>query len=325
MAKLGATVIDVTVPDLIRLLEGSSVIDFEFKADLAEYLAGVPTAPIHTLGEILDRGLYHSALERTFRRRNAAPDRDSPEYRNAMARRDDLRAGVLRLMDAERLDALVYPSMKRKPAPIGETQRGSNCLLSASTGFPALSLPAGFTEDVLPVGVELLGRPWSDARLLALGYAYEQVARHRMPPPRVPALVRGRQPEPLSWEVAASGNEAVPSSTGKGKARALFSFDGLAQMLRYSIEVSDVEEHEVLFAGIRRAPKGKNGPVVFTLSSRPLRKLSGTLELSAALRRDLVDGQLYLCVSAGAGLQRELRAQLILPNSGDRRLNPRIQ
>ena len=58
-------------------------------------------------------------------------------------------------MEEQKLDALLYPTMKRKPARIGEPQGGSNCQLSASTGFPAISMPAGFTGDGLPVGNNL--------------------------------------------------------------------------------------------------------------------------------------------------------------------------
>ena len=50
---------------------------------------------------------------------------------------------------------------------------GSNRALSPMTGFPALTVPAGFTTDVLPVGLEFLGRPFTEAMLLNFAYAYE--------------------------------------------------------------------------------------------------------------------------------------------------------
>jgi amidase len=58
---------------------------------------------------------------------------------------------------------------------------GSNCQLSANSGLPAITTPAGFTADGLPVGVELLGRAWSEPQLIKLAYAYEQATRHRPP------------------------------------------------------------------------------------------------------------------------------------------------
>jgi len=42
------------------------------------------------------------------------------------------------------------------------------------TGLPALSLPCGFTSDHLPVGLEIVGPAWAEARVLQAGYAYEQ-------------------------------------------------------------------------------------------------------------------------------------------------------
>ena len=65
--------------------------------------------------------------------------------------------------------------MREPPSIIGQPQRGSNCSLSANTGLPALSIPAGWTGG-LPIGLELLGRSLDDARLIALGYAYEPVS-----------------------------------------------------------------------------------------------------------------------------------------------------
>jgi len=118
--------------------------------------------------------------------------RNRREYLEALLDRQRLRQSVLALMARERLDALIYPSIRRVAAPLGEPQPGSNCALAANTGLPAVSLPAGFTAAGLPVGIELLGVPWSEARLLSFGYAYEQVARQRVPPPLAldPAPVR---------------------------------------------------------------------------------------------------------------------------------------
>jgi amidase len=73
---------------------------------------------------------------------------------------------------------------------IGEMQIGTNCQLSANSGLPAITVPGGFTADGLPVGVELLGRAWSEPELIKFAYAYEQATRHRRPPDSTLALDR---------------------------------------------------------------------------------------------------------------------------------------
>jgi Asp-tRNA(Asn)/Glu-tRNA(Gln) amidotransferase A subunit family amidase len=73
--------------------------------------------------------------------------------------------------------------------PVADDDRlGNNRQLSPILGFPTLTVPAGFTTDGLPVGIEFMARPFAEAMLLQLGYAYEQGTRGRMPPASTPAL-----------------------------------------------------------------------------------------------------------------------------------------
>ncbi len=62
---------------------------------------------------------------------------------------------------------------------------GNNRRLSPVLGFPALTVPAGFTADGLPVGLEFMGREFSEPLLFRLAYAYEQGTRHRSLPRRL--------------------------------------------------------------------------------------------------------------------------------------------
>lgn len=313
MKKHGATVVDLTIPDLNELLRDSSVIDFEFKGDLADYLAARPTAPVRSLGEILQKGLYHTALEATFKRRNNTKGRDSDEYRSALAKRKAIQEAVLKAMDDAKLEALVYPTIRRKAARIGDAQAGANCQLSASSGFPALSVPAGFTDDGLPVGLELYGRPLSDARLVALGFAYEKASPHRRPPSRTPAL--GMKAQPLTFEITAIGGEVVPSVTTKSAAKARLTFNPMTNELSYTITVSDLKPDDVLFANLHRAPKGQNGPVVVIVSNRGFKEISGAQVLSEADRRSLMSGHLYLNLATRKNPAGELRAQITVAAS----------
>ncbi len=144
----------VEIPGLDSILSGSSLIGLEFKWDLIDYLAATPAAQVSSLQDILDRGLYHVRLEANFRRRAATEERDTAAYDRAMAKRAAARVAVLATMDELSLDAVAYPTIRRRAARIGDPQRGSNCQLSATTGLPALSVPAGFTDAGRPTGLE---------------------------------------------------------------------------------------------------------------------------------------------------------------------------
>ncbi|MFZ2006321.1 MAG: amidase family protein [Stellaceae bacterium] len=191
MRGLGAAVEEVAIPGLRDLLNdrmgGLLVLVQDFKADLNAYLASRPTAPLRSLAGALASGKVHPA-ETLMRASEAVETRETGEYWEHVAKRERVRLAVLQAMAEARLDAFVYPTMRRKPALIGKPQVGINCRLSAVTGLPSLTVPAGFTPDGLPVGVELLGRPWSEGLLLKLGYAYEQATHHRRPPASTPLL-----------------------------------------------------------------------------------------------------------------------------------------
>ena len=286
MSDAGAEVIDIEIPGLDSILSGSSLIGHEFKWDLIDYLAATPGAPVGSLQDILDRGLYHIQLEATFRRRATTLQRDSAAYRRAIAKRAAARDAVLATMDDLSLDAMVYPTIRRRAAQIGDPQRGSNCQLSATTGLPALSVPAGFTRAGLPTGMELLGRPLEDARLLALGFAFEQSVQPRHAPARTPPLEDGRAPEPVTFEVAVQG--------GRAAALVLFSWDVATSALSYEATISGIPVEEIRGVGLHRAQTNQEGGIIYRLSGPIDRRASGTITLNAGDREALMGGDLYL-------------------------------
>jgi amidase len=188
MKDAGAEIVEVTMPGLDTLMQRAGVIDYEFKPDFEEFMAGFANAPVKSVQEIIDRRLYHMAIDGSINRRNANGSRTSAAYVAAMARRGMARAAVERVLDSLRLDGIAYPTARRKPSVIGQPQPPNTCQLSAVTGLPAIAMPAGFTADSLPVGLEILGRTLSDAHLVALAFAYEQRVRPRRAPKTTPAL-----------------------------------------------------------------------------------------------------------------------------------------
>jgi amidase len=188
MRSLGAEIVEVEIPDLESLLAGTSLIDLEFKWDLMDYLARTPDAPVRSLAEIVALDAHHPAVDGVLRRSDRHEARESEPLWETHRRRAELTRVLIDYLDENRLDALAYPSIRREAASIGEPALGSNCQLSAATGTPALAIPAGFSNSGVPVGLELLGRHWDDARLLAIGFAWEQAAQPRRPPATTPPL-----------------------------------------------------------------------------------------------------------------------------------------
>lgn len=288
MKARGATIVDVTVPGLDSVINRASVIDYEFKYDLIDYLAAIPNAPIKSLGEILDRGLYDVALEAGLRRRERNGTRDSDAYRTALAQRSAARDLIISFLEANKLDALVYPTLTRKAAIIGEPQRGATCQFSAVTGLPALSIPAGFTADGLPIGVELLGQPLSDPRLVALAFDYEQATHPRRPPSTAPPLQNGVPPAPARYTATIRNKSTVVSGS--------FAFDPTQRTLRYSVAVRGPDNERVLGISIDRDSAGKKGPILHHLSNPEVTKTSGFIKFGESDRRDLLAGHLSLVV-----------------------------
>jgi amidase len=299
MGGLGAEIIEVTIPDFDSLLAASSVINYEFKWDLIDYLARVPRAPVTSLREIIDQGMHHEALDATFRIRDTVQARDSEAYRKAVTKQQLLRSRLIALMDSLKLDALVYPTMQRRPAMVGEPQAGSTCVLSSHSGFPALAIPAGFTNDGLPVGLELLGRPFSDTRLVALAYAFEQAPGgvRRRAPSTTPPLIDARAPAPAIYTARA------------GSATARLTYDAVRSELRYDVRVTPAAVPRSQGVVLQRtdAPGAADARarrrVVHRLAGPGMAAARGSLALSDIDRRALVEGRLSLVyVSSDAPL-----------------------
>jgi len=289
LKQAGAEPIDVVVPGLDDLLRDGSLIGPEFKFDLAEYLARHPDAPVKSLAEILDRGMYHRALEQTFRTRNAVEKRGTEAERRARIKRLALRNAVIAVMDEQRLSAIVYPTLTRKPARIGDAQLGTNCTLSAHSGLPALGIPAAWTEDGLPIGVDLLGRPWSEAELLSIGLGMEQTLKVRRAPFSTPPLVDGKAPAPRALQ-----NTFVDKAGALATMRA--EYDQVRSRLTYQVGIPKQREDDVLAIWINRTVDDKPGAAVHLLYEGTGTPTEGAVVFSARDREDFAGGRLRIRV-----------------------------
>lgn len=189
LESLGATVVNIKIPHLAEINKYPSLSGYEFKFQLNDYLKELgEDAPYHSLAEIIASGEYDKTQEQSMKAREARESLDTQEYKDIVLKRTSLtRESLLKVMADNNLDAIVYPTSTQPPALIGESQSsGNNNRLSPFSGFPAITVPAGFTPDGLPVGIEFLGRAFDEGTLIKLAYSFEQGTHHRHAPRLTP-------------------------------------------------------------------------------------------------------------------------------------------
>ena len=170
-----------------------TVLLYELKHGLAAYLREwAPGAPVKTLADIIDFNERHKAKampwfgQEHFLAAQEKAGLDSPEYLEA--RGSSLRAardeGIDRMLREHKLDALVAPT-GGLPWMIdfikGDASGGGFTSAAAVAGYPHITVPGGWTNG-LPVGFSFVGAAWSEPRLIALAYAFEQATKHRRAP-----------------------------------------------------------------------------------------------------------------------------------------------
>ncbi len=196
MKAAGATIVDsVTVPlDSVRRAEGAGSCG-GFKYDINRYLASHGGhIPVKSLDDIIKSRRFHPSVQRRLEQSQEAEE-NGPETAGCKAEaeyRGRVRAAVVEVLDAQKVDAFVYPTWSNPPRLIGDlnTPHGDNSqFFSPATGFPSIQVPMGYTRGgLLPAGITFFGRAWDETRLIKLAYSYEQHTRHRRPPPTTPPL-----------------------------------------------------------------------------------------------------------------------------------------
>jgi amidase len=163
---------------------------------LNAYLAAISDSPAKSLAEIIASGKFHKPLEKFLSSAESfANGMEEPDYKERLLRNQRTRE-ILRSAFAEHeLDALVYPLQKRLAVPLIEfNQADRNGILASVTGFPAITVPAGFSLPTataplgVPIGMDILGKPWSERRLIELAFGFEQQVHVRKPPRSAPTL-----------------------------------------------------------------------------------------------------------------------------------------
>jgi len=178
----------------------TDVLLYEFKADLDAYLgARPPSAEVRSLADLIGFNERNAAVEMPYfgqERLLAAEAKgplSEPAYLAAVATARDLsrEAGIDRVMDQYRLDALLAPT--GGPAWTtdlvnGDHFGGGSSAYPAVAGYPNVSVPAGEVHG-LPVGLSFFGRAWSEPTLIGIAYAFEQATGARLVPRFRPTVV----------------------------------------------------------------------------------------------------------------------------------------
>jgi Asp-tRNA(Asn)/Glu-tRNA(Gln) amidotransferase A subunit family amidase len=201
LKSAGVVLVEIEAPalDAAKLNADNDVQRYEFKTLLNDYLSTIANVPARSLAEIVASGKFHKLSLEGFlsSAERFANGFEEPEYKERLLRNQRTRQTLISVFAEQKLDALVYPLQKRLVVPLTELiQTDRNGILAAVTGFPAITVPAGFSPPTataplgVPVGMDILGKPWSEGRLIELAYSFEQHVHARKAPRSAPALHR---------------------------------------------------------------------------------------------------------------------------------------
>jgi len=198
MRKEGAEIVDPVELPTLGKTGGSEyeVLLYEFKADLAAYLAARPGAAIRGVADLIEFNKKNAGQEMPFFGQEVLEEAvkkgplSDKAYRGALAKDHDLmRAkGIDAVLAKHKLDALVV--LTNGPSHMtdlvnGDRDTGGSSSIAAVAGYPSITLPAGAVYG-LPVGVSFIGRAWSEPVLIRLACGLERALAARRAPRLLP-------------------------------------------------------------------------------------------------------------------------------------------
>ena len=192
LKQAGAEMVDfVEIPNLDQFLSDTSLYSLQSKKDITHFLSSRSNTPLKSFKEVYDNQAFHP-LNDLFHDIAEAPDEpaQSESYYRKRVAQDEFKQAVMNTMAFHQVDVLLYPDVRILPPTYEDLKSEkwtclnfpTNTVIASQTKLPAISIPAGFSVDGLPVGFELIGKPFSEAELLQLAYAYEKIAQPRKAP-----------------------------------------------------------------------------------------------------------------------------------------------
>ena len=195
--QAGATVIEMQIPDLMHHITATSMYVNCSKYEINQFLMARPDAGIRSFTQMYEQQRYHPMLDLVDACMSGPemPEYD-PMYYRRLAAREEFARVVMNSLGIDELDGLVFPSVQVVPPTREQLNERvwttltfpTNTLISSQTWMPAATVPAGFTADGLPVGLEFLVKPYAEPTMFRFAYAFEQATFHRRAPASTPSL-----------------------------------------------------------------------------------------------------------------------------------------
>lgn len=187
----GCTLVDLELPGLAEHVVESSLYLVKSRSDIDRFLAESPGAPMRTVADIVASGRYHPKLD--LLEGIAAGPTDplqDPAFVAGYLARERFMQAVVRLMADAQVSTLVYPTCQVVPPLRAETDSGrwttlnfpTNTLIGSQTWLPAMTVPAGLSAAGLPVGMEILARPYDEPTMFRVAYGFERLRDRRLLP-----------------------------------------------------------------------------------------------------------------------------------------------
>lgn len=168
----------------------ADVVLYEACEDIDNYLRHLPGRPVAGIDAVIASNTSVAYAQSRLLASRATGGRRNPLYGVALAQRTALKNRITGLMDRHGVAALVHPTTQIQP-PLIPDERVDAAItadIAPCAGLPALSVPGGLSPQGLPVGFDLLGRPFAESTLLNLAHSFERDHNPRVTPRHTPPL-----------------------------------------------------------------------------------------------------------------------------------------
>jgi Asp-tRNA(Asn)/Glu-tRNA(Gln) amidotransferase A subunit family amidase len=196
----GATLVPITNPvyNIAQILAQYDTQQYEYRESMNAYLQrqGLEGTHPQTLNELYapkssgDVGQF-LVIPAQYEHVNTAlvSSTSNTTYATVRSGIRNLTSALQDTFKIHSLNAIVYPEQRNLVVRIGSpSQSGRNGILAAVTGSPVVTVPVGFSNASetapvgVPIGMEILGRPWDEQKLLGIARTIEMLGTVRKPP-----------------------------------------------------------------------------------------------------------------------------------------------